>query len=616
MSRTGLGHRTATALVPFLVEQDMEGAGAWGRVRGRLRQRRGVGATWRRLKSHVAARPSLTRAVEQATTAPGTDTCNALAEQLEHLFDEDRGLADLVQADLEEQTAREAARSTRLRRWTRTALALFVAAFVVEYALGEAVRVNLVGEEQAYNAYEVLLGAVVVSAGLAFLYRRLGQFAWLVNWLTVLVVTGGMVAAINFTVDPAENIWVAKTFAIMVLTVLPGWLYFQFVAMRGRSVWEDYVSNLFRLRVDDYGNLPEPARGTKEHRLWRQADGPADAGAPYRNKFEAAYGKVLAGGVRGPGGRRRRDGFAPVVFLTLLTAFGWTAVLLPAYDVATVADLGGSRLWVALTFAFIGAYWFNLQSIVRRYFHNDLSTNAYISGVIRLIVVILLVAVVYQVWPTGDGLLNAVAFTIGVFPNVGLQIVQKAITRVVGPLTELRNEFPLTHLDGLNMWYESRLVEEGIEDLQNLATADIVDMLLSTRVPVGRLVDWIDQAHLFLRVEQPEQRAQLRRLGIRTATDLQNAFPPARSATPAAAWPERAAQVRDVLYPGNPDAVGCVDMLLASFDGEVTLRHVRGWRSFEQPAPEVLILPPAPAFPTGSRDASPAGDHAQVQTSP
>lgn len=616
MSRTALGHRAATALVPFLADQDVEGTGAWGQVRGRLRQRWGVGATWRRLKSHVAVRPSLSRAVEQATRAPGTDTSKALAQELEHLFDHDRGLADLVQADLEEEIAREVARSTRLRRWTGTVLVLSAAVFIASYVLDEAVRLNFLGEEQAYNAYDIIFGTVVVSAGLAFLYRRLGQFAWLVNWLTVLVVTGGMVAAINFTVDPAENIWVAKTFAIMVLTVLPGWLYFQFVAMRGRSVWEDYVSNLFRLQVDDYGNLPEPARGTKEHRLWRQADGPPDAGAPYRHKFEAAYGKVLAGGVGGARGRRRRDGFAPVVFLTLLTAFGWTAVLLPAYDVATVTDLGGSGLWVALTFAFIGAYWFNLQSIVRRYFHNDLSTNAYISGVIRLIVVILLVAVVYQVWPTGDGLLNAVAFTIGVFPNVGLQIVQKAIIRVVGPLTELRNEFPLTHLDGLNMWYESRLIEEGIEDLQNLATVDIVDMLLSTRVPVGRLVDWIDQAHLFLRVEQPEQREQLRRLGIRTATDLQDAFPPARSGTPAAGWPERAAQVRDVLYPGNPDAVGCVDMLLASFDGEVTLRYVRGWRSFEQPTPDVLILPPAPSVPTGARDSVPAGGQAQIQSSP
>ena len=43
-----------------------------------------------------------------------------------------------------------------------------------------------------------------------------------------------------------------------------------------------------------------------------------------------------------------------------------------------------------------------------------------------------------------------------------------------------------------------RLVEEGIEDMQNLATANLVDVILHTRVPVGRLVDWLDQAYLAL----------------------------------------------------------------------------------------------------------------------
>ena len=50
----------------------------------------------------------------------------------------------------------------------------------------------------------------------------------------------------------------------------------------------------------------------------------------------------------------------------------------------------------------------------------------------------------------------------------------------------------------MNIWYESRLLEEGIEDMQNLATANIVDVMLRTRIPVDRLVDWIDQAYLYL----------------------------------------------------------------------------------------------------------------------
>jgi hypothetical protein len=86
--------------------------------------------------------------------------------------------------------------------------------------------------------------------------------------------------------------------------------------------------------------------------------------------------------------------------------------------------------------------------------------------------------------------------------------------------------------------------------MQNLTTMNLVDVILHTRVPAGRLVDWTDQAFLLTHLErvdrgeldqlrQPGQPAQLagqaplsgaqarlnlRRVGIRTATDLLKAF--------------------------------------------------------------------------------------------
>lgn len=585
MNRTGLGSRAAVALMPFLLERHNRADGV---VTG-WRRRRGVAAAWRKLRPELDWRPDLARAVEEATATPNAVTRQALACALEEVFADDPALADLVQGDLEDEIALRTGRATRVRRVARAITVLAVAVSVVVYASWLPERAGWADDLPALGAgsglYAVAPALAVVLAGLWFLYRRLGQFAWVINWVTLFAVTGVIVAMIRLTsVD--EDVQFAKLIAIVVLTVVPGWLYFQFVALRGRTVWEDYLSNLFRLHADDYSNLPEPPRATKEHRLWKEAEGPADAGTPYRRKFEAAYGKIVTASYsdRAVGGRRRVDGFAPVVFLTFLNAFGWTAVMLPFYERGfTIVDLGG-QLGTALAFGFIGAYWFNLQSIVRRYFQNDLRTNAYISGVVRIIAVLLLVTVVSQVSPVSDGSLYALAFAVGVFPRLALQVLEKAISRIVGRLTELRNQFPLTHLDGLNMWYEARLVEEGIEDMQNLATADMVEMLLSTRVPVGRLVDWIDQALLYVRVKDSKQREDLRRLGIRGATDLLDAFPATLSGdSRAASWPDRAAQVRDVLYPGNADAVAAVDLLLASFDGEVNLRPVRNWRAFDEP---------------------------------
>ena len=119
---------------------------------------------------------------------------------------------------------------------------------------------------------------------------------------------------------------------------------------------------------------------------------------------------------------------------------------------------------------------------------------------------------------------------IGVFPQIGIKAIHNLIAIPLKPLIpSLERDYPLSDLDGLNVWYESRLLEVGIEDMQNLATVNLVDAILRTRVPVDRLVDWVDQAHLCLRVSnkgEPSDRARLRRLGIRTATDLEDAFQP------------------------------------------------------------------------------------------
>src|SRR5207237_9831543 len=95
--------------------------------------------------------------------------------------------------------------------------------------------------------------------------------------------------------------------------------------------------------------------------------------------------------------------------------------------------------------------------------------------------------------------------------------------------------------------------EEGVDDMQTLTTMTLVDVILHTRVPAGRLVDWLDQAFLLTHLEpvdrdeldqlrRPDRQADqtaaagraplsgaqarlnLRRVGIRTATDLLKAF--------------------------------------------------------------------------------------------
>ena len=56
-------------------------------------------------------------------------------------------------------------------------------------------------------------------------------------------------------------------------------------------------------------------------------------------------------------------------------------------------------------------------------------------------------------------------------------------------------------VDGITLWDEYRLEEEGIENVQNLATADLITLALKTHFNFRTLLDWVDQAVLIDRMD-------------------------------------------------------------------------------------------------------------------
>lgn len=388
--------------------------------------------------------------------------------------------------------------------------------------------------------------------------RRKAVGAWM-NLLIVAAATTTVVTA-GFLVDqrwPDQQTWAAgalKLFALWCLSFLPGWLYVRFLGMRARALWSEYVLVLHRLGWDRPWYLPEPPLRSDFHRQW--AAGAMDLPPTttiYQQKFEAYYGRQASGSAGsddigaagvGPEGDYRvsTESLFPVFLATAVLAVGWSAVL---WDTAFLTEPGG--VWDVLKYAFLGAYAFVSGMLVRRYFQSDLRPSAYATAVFRIMLVLLTTAVVHQVMSpmAGRGEI-AVAFVIGFFPLVGLQVLQRLTSKllrvVVPPVT---SDYPLDQLDGLNLWYEARLTEEGVEDMQNLTTMNLVDMILHTRVPPGRLVDWIDQAFLLIHLDRTDRRelrrqrraddqvdaetgaaarVKLRRVGIRTATDLLKTF--------------------------------------------------------------------------------------------
>ncbi len=390
---------------------------------------------------------------------------------------------------------------------------------------------------------------------------------------TVTIVAAGLVANQHW---PDPQMWgggALKLFTLWCLSFLPGWLYVRFLGMRAKALWNEYVLNLHRLGWDRPWHLPEP---------------------PVNSEFHAQWEKLA----------------------TAVFAVGWAAVL---WDTRFFTAPSGA--WDVLKYGFLGSYAFVTGMLIRRFFQSDLRPSAYASSVFRIILVLLIVAVLHQVIggasPVSDHAELATAFIIGFFPLVGLQALQrvtsKVLRRFVPPVT---SEYPLDQLDGFNLWYEARLTEEGVEDMQNLTTMNLVDVILHTRVPAGRLVDWIDQAFLLIHLErtdraelnqvrQREQRAagadtavepgaesgaqarvKLRRVGIRTATDLLKAFS-GESDQPGGVPPRRFVPPADVkLLPLPEDQLR---LLVAILGAEPGLAPVWNWQRLGVPVCRTAI---------------------------
>lgn len=424
-------------------------------------------------------------------------------------------------------------------------------------------------------------------------------------YVTVLLATvaAALLPAVLF--QPHSRIFLLKLAAVALFASMPGLLYVQFIRFKGPSLYDEFVINLFRLRIDQYRNLPMPPKHTSYYAQWRAEHSKLDDPGTdnlYRRKFETVYGEQAVSTRQFFAERKpmRSEGFYPVVLATALLCIGWAVVVEPElyHNFNLLGRLpfsGQPELpYQALQFGFIGAYWFILQDLTRRYFRQDLKTAAYVSASVRLVVVTITVATVALLPLGSPAHLNVLAFFIGVFPQIGVQVLKSALGNVIRGVPNLSAKFPLSDLDGLTVWDQARLLEEGIEDMHALATANLVDLLLGTRVPVNTLVDWVDQALLYLYVpkkpDDPQPRDELRIFGIRTATDLIRV------------WNSDGPGVRKyislvsggslVLGGDEKSGTAAVEAVLASLKGSPNLRHVGAFREHDS-----LPRCPGPADP-------------------
>lgn len=300
----------------------------------------------------------------------------------------------------------------------------------------------------------------------------------------------------------------------------------------------------------------------------------------YRRKFDAIYGNSDMS-------NRREIVFqTPIIVATLLSFIGWVVVFYP--PVQDAASLSPNA--TTLAYGFLGAYVFAIGSLVRQYVTDDLQQRYYASIVYRYLAVFVLAGLLTFLFPgEPSGAILAAAFTIGFFPSMGIRIIVRIGTNLLNSISRVQvegfeDEHPLHLLQGPNAYHEDRLLLEGIENIQNLACADIVDLMLKTRFPVEQLVDWIDQSLLYLHTGL-KYLPFFRQKGVRSATDFIDVFDQLKPAE------IENRSLAGLLDEGSPLTAGQINAIAVSLRNDPNMFHVRYWRDhqFELLSEDVVL---------------------------
>ncbi|HET7060691.1 MAG TPA: hypothetical protein VFI43_00770 [Nitrosospira sp.] len=237
------------------------------------------------------------------------------------------------------------------------------------------------------------------------------------------------------------------------------------------------------------------------------------------------------------------------------------------------------RNMIAFEFGFLGAYVYFIGSVVRAYFTMDLTSHTFVDGAIRMIVASVLALVLSFAFdfvafgadskvlsphpasvastanptgsaqssgsshpndasaesttstdksesastqiPAGLSLLPVVAFFFGFYPKRASLAIERIVVKTMRNITpgDSYRALPLSMLAGMSYSHELRLEREGFDNIENLSSADPVDLAIRTCFSYTQLKQWIDEAWLavHLREDYPEF---VRRTGISTSEDL------------------------------------------------------------------------------------------------
>ena len=204
--------------------------------------------------------------------------------------------------------------------------------------------------------------------------------------------------------------------------------------------------------------------------------------------------------------------FPVLVILELIVVLGF---VLPICELLSTGYIGVLSLtlwpgsvsissWI-VECAFFGAFVHSFFNILDRVPRKDIQPNFYLNILIRYIISVALAMLFYLVFdlfgvnPSNNAipmaLLAGIAFIIGMFPNIFLREIETAISRRIN--VTLSSDVPLANLPGISRMEASRLWEEGMHNISQLADSDVAELHKRTHFDCTRLSTIIGSAILW-----------------------------------------------------------------------------------------------------------------------
>jgi hypothetical protein len=230
----------------------------------------------------------------------------------------------------------------------------------------------------------------------------------------------------------------------------------------------------------------------------------------------------------------------PVAVFVLVSACGFALLVRLGDDWAEAgkvllyglaAEGGGSSSFAAATglvvgAGFVGAYIWSINYLILRIANFDLSPLSFLSTSAHILLTVFVTWVLRQVVaaPAPEGIAVAVllgiAFLSGLYPLLGLNVLIDRLPswlrfkRDVPEAGRIGRSFPLDLVDGIDPSIKFRLNELDYGDVQNLATANPVELFVETPYSFGQIIDWMAQAQLLVELG-PQRFLHARESGVR-----------------------------------------------------------------------------------------------------